>query len=908
MANDLRLQVIMDLANKASAPLRNISASSADAAKALKAARDQLKQLNAQQAAVDGFTKQQTAYKASSDKLKVLQQNLDVLRQTQGNHSKAVQAAEKALAKQTTEVDRQKNALLGLRARLNELGIGKVSDAQARLKTETAAATAAVEQQRAKLKQLTEQQKKLDDLKARHGKDMMHIGMLAGAGVGMQAAGRQGMNWALAPIQAFAEHEDAMVGVQRQVAGARDESGRLTAVYFEMERQIRELSSQIPVATTEIAKMFTAGARMEVPTDNLQEFVRMASEIAIAFDAVPDDITEAMGKVAKNFKIPITDIRSLADSINYLDDNAISKGGDIIDFMSRVAGTASMVKITAKETAALGSTLLTLGERRETASTAVNAVFSNLGAANTQTKKFRKMVTTLGLSTNQLEAGMQTDALGTIFKVMEAVRKLPKIAKAGGTSQIDAVAELFGKEHWDSFSKLLENRAEFERQIGLANSQQAQGSMGREAAARNQALSAQWQMFKNRSFNVSSAIGDTLKPSLLKLFNAINPVLAQISTFIEKHQVLVGWIMKSAIAVSAIVFALGTLAISLAAILGPLAMLKFMVAYLGLQFGTWVAYIAAATKGLAVLRVGLMALVVNPVVLGVILAIAVAALLIYKYWAPIKEFFIGFWQGLTAALAPLTDAFRAAFAIWAQILGPIGSLLLQLGGWIASVIAPIEATGGAAMSLGQKVGAAVGFVVRTMLEMPFRIAALPMEFMRFGVMLMDGLISGINSRLSAVKDTVVQAAGSISDWFKEKLGIQSPSRVFMDAGLNIGQGAAIGIERSLGLVRTASAGLAAATAIGMPGLALADTAPALPAIKAPAIQAPALEPLRLDTRPPLSAAGAAAPMAGTSNIQITINAAPGMDPQAIARAVSAELERRDRAQGARRRSSLSDIA
>ena len=610
MANDLRLQVIMDLANKASAPLRNISASSADAAKALKAAREQLKQLNAQQAAVDGFTKQQTAYKASSDKLKVLQQNLDVLRQTQGAHSKAVQAAEKALSKQTTEVDKQKNALFSLRARLNELGIGKVSDAQARLKTETAAATAAVEQQRAKLKQLSDQQKKLNDLKTQHGKDMMKVGMLAGAGVGMQAAGRQGMNWALAPIQAFAEHEDAMVGVQRQVAGARDESGRLTATYYQMERQIRELSGQIPIATTEIANMFTAGARMEVPTENLQEFVRMASEIATAFDAVPDDITEAMGKVAKNFKIPITDIRGLADSINYLDDNAISKGGDIIDFMSRVAGTASMVKITAKETAALGSTLLTLGERRETASTAVNAVFSNLGAANTQTKKFRKMVTTLGLSTNQLEAGMQTDALGTIFKVMEAVRKLPKIAKAGGTSQIDAVAELFGKEHWDSFSKLLENRAEFERQIGLANSQQAQGSMGREAAARNQALSAQWQMFKNRSFNVSSAIGDTLKPSLLKLLDAINPVLERISTFIEKHQVLVGWIMKAVIAVSAIVFALGTLAVSLAAVLGPMLLVRFMFARLALGYAAMGGASGIAAAGLLKIQ-GLLALVIR---------------------------------------------------------------------------------------------------------------------------------------------------------------------------------------------------------------------------------------------------------------------------------------------------------
>jgi hypothetical protein len=39
---------------------------------------------------------------------------------------------------------------------------------------------------------------------------------------------------------------------------------------------------------------------------------------------------------------------------------------------------------------------------------------------------------------------------------------------------------------------------------------------------------------------------------------------------------------------------------------------------------------------------------------------------------------------------------------------------------------------------------------------------------------------------------------------------------------------------------------------------------------------------------------------------ITINAAPGMDEQALARAVAAELDRRDRAKAARSRSRLSD--
>ena len=48
-------------------------------------------------------------------------------------------------------------------------------------------------------------------------------------------------------------------------------------------------------------------------------------------------------------------------------------------------------------------------------------------------------------------------------------------------------------------------------------------------------------------------------------------------------------------------------------------------------------------------------------------------------------------------------------------------------------------------------------------------------------------------------------------------------------------------------------------------------------------------------------------MAPGASYSITINPAPGMDPQAIARAVSAELDRRERAKRSRVLSQLSDI-
>jgi TP901 family phage tail tape measure protein len=87
--------------------------------------------------------------------------------------------------------------------------------------------------------------------------------------------------------------------------------------------------------------------------------------MATAFDAVPDEIAESMGKVAKNFRIPTNAIMGLADTINYLDDNAISKGDDIINVLNRTSGVVSGVAMSARDAAALASTLLTLGERTE---------------------------------------------------------------------------------------------------------------------------------------------------------------------------------------------------------------------------------------------------------------------------------------------------------------------------------------------------------------------------------------------------------------------------------------------------------------------------------------------------------------------------------------------------------------
>ena len=377
----LKLQVLLDMADRVSAPLKRIGSGARTLGRDLDEAQKALRGLERQQAAVAKYRGMQEGLrdtKARLDAARTSQQALVAELKKGGDAAKAVgpqyRAANDAVNKLTQAYGRQLDQTRRMRQGLAGMGITNAADAEKRLADAVERTTKALERKRAA-------QARMERIEASAKKGAaIGAGMAAGGAAGMYA-GRRTMQVGASPMGAFIQHEDAMLGIARQVPGARDEQGKLTAVYAATEEQVRALSHRIPVATTAIAEMFTAAARMEVPTDKLSDFVLMASEMATAFDAVPDEITDTMGKVAGNFKIPLTEIRGLADSINYLDDNAKSKGADIIDFLNRTSGVVSTVAMSAQDAAALGSTLLSLGERAETASTATNSIMQRFAAA-----------------------------------------------------------------------------------------------------------------------------------------------------------------------------------------------------------------------------------------------------------------------------------------------------------------------------------------------------------------------------------------------------------------------------------------------------------------------------------------------------------------------------------------------
>lgn len=82
------------------------------------------------------------------------------------------------------------------------------------------------------------------------------------------------------------------------------------------------------------------------------------------------------------------------------------------------------------------------------------------------------------------------------------------------------------------------------------------------------------------------------------------------------------------------------------------------------------------------------------------------------------------------------------------------------------------------------------------------------DLLQIGKDIVNGLINGISSKIKKVKDTMTNLADSVTGKVKSLLGIHSPSRVFRDFGNFIGEGLAIGIDKSRKLVASASQMLA----------------------------------------------------------------------------------------------------
>lgn len=988
MTSRLQLEVLLQAVDRASGPIRALMGNNRQLAATVKATRDQLKQLGNQQKQITAFRQLQQQTKATGASMRATSaysQNLAQQINATARPSRALSREYQQVTRKAAQLQQQFRAqtsqLMNMRRAMNNSGIRNLVAGERQLKQQVDAATRALRTQEAQLARNQRMQSRMGAARSSYDRSMARVGGLTMAGASSMAAGgallgatraylAPGIDFAgsMSKVQALTRTKDKN---DPELQKVRQQAKDLGATTQYTATQVGDAQAFLAMAGFDKQKIInsTPGMLNLAKAGGMEDLARVAdiaTNIQTAFKLPAAEMDRIADTMTGAFTRSNVTMESLAETIKYAGTNASSVGASI------------------EEVAAMTGLLGNVGTQGSMAGTALRSLYSRLAAPPAPAKKALAKI------------GVQAkDAAGNLRPVPDILKEIYEKSKnLGKADQLAIMKGIGGQYAMGGVTELVKQAGSGELHKFIETLENAKGEAAQVAKVMADNIGGDIIEFKSAFEAVSITLTETNEGPLRGIVQTAARLMRGLNNWIAVNPRLAGAIAKVVAVLGALLFALGGVAITIAGIIGPLAIIKYGMVTLGLKAASLVPIITGivpAIKGLgiATLTAGRMLLTasVGPMIKNigtavmvagrmmlaspiglVITAIAAAAYLIYKNWAPIKAFFNGVFEGIGEALAPVLDGLR-------PLIDMVGDLISHIAGFLSFLIEPVNASEeslNSAASAGRLVGNVIGGVFSLLLtpiqlfiealkepqmaldfltdcvrswglydamlakwnaitvlcaavwelikSIPMRaggailnyffnwklfsffvnywssiiswMANLPARFLAIGSQIIDGLLAGINSKWEAVKSRFSSLTSMITGTTQKGLEVHSPSRVFAGIGGYVMAGLAQGITQHQGGPLNAVQRVTQALTRAGAGISLPVMVGSLP---------------RFDSRPPLGRRPRAIDDGGAPvSIQITVNAAPGMDEKTLAQQVAREVERLTRQQAARRRASLYD--
>lgn len=345
-------------------------------------------------------------------------------------------------------------------------------------------------------------------------------GMMKSLGLDTSSLGARMGNLALAmaPVALAAGLVVGALGIASAKAMAFESSMSDVAkvVNFETDAELKAMSGtimdmagRIPMAADGIAAIVAAAAQSGVAKQDLTEFAEQAAKMGVAFDLTGDQAGKMMADWRAGMNLTLPQVYSLADAVNYLSNNMNATAPALGEVIQRVGAVVMTAGLAETQVAALGAAFLSSGAGPEIAATALKNFTTTLVKGSAMSKDQAAAFQSLGFSATQMAKDMQTDAQGTIFKVLQAIADKPK------ELQTSLLTEMFGQESLGAIAPLLQNMGNLTQAFGLVgDASQYAGSMQAEYDTRSKTTANSLQLLSNKLTNLAISIGTIFLPAI----------------------------------------------------------------------------------------------------------------------------------------------------------------------------------------------------------------------------------------------------------------------------------------------------------------------------------------------------------------------------------------------------------
>lgn len=321
--------------------------------------------------------------------------------------------------------------------------------------------------------------------------------------------------------QAGVSFESAFTGVTKTV----DETANIS--YADLEKQIRDMSKELPSTVEEISAVAEAAGQLGIHTEDIKSFSKTMIDLGNSTNIGAEEAASALAKFANITKMDPGEYQNLGSAIVDLGNNYATTEQDIVNMATRLAATATTAGISEQGILALSTALSSVDIEAEAGGTAMSTFIKKVQTAvETQSKSLSKYAEVAGMTQEEFTKLFKEDGTQAINAFITGLGELNN----NGGSALNILNEMGLKEVRLSNAILALGSAGdlLTRTIGTSNTAwEEHSALVEEASKRYETTESKLQMTRNALndffISISQAVNTGFNTDpIINYINALN--------------------------------------------------------------------------------------------------------------------------------------------------------------------------------------------------------------------------------------------------------------------------------------------------------------------------------------------------------------------------------------------------
>lgn len=218
--------------------------------------------------------------------------------------------------------------------------------------------------------------------------------------------------------QASIAFESAFAGVRKTVQATEPELQQI-------RKDILDLSTTIPVAATDLAKIGESAGQLGVATDAVAEFTGVVAKLAVTTNLTQEEAADSLARIANITQLPQSQFENLGSTVVQLGNRMAATETEIVDFGRRIAGAGKQVGLSVPEILGIGSALASVGIEAEAGGSSISTTIATMAkAVASGGKKLQGFADIAGVSAQEFAKQFKDDPAAAITAFIEGVGRI----------------------------------------------------------------------------------------------------------------------------------------------------------------------------------------------------------------------------------------------------------------------------------------------------------------------------------------------------------------------------------------------------------------------------------------------------------------------------------------------------